>query len=79
MTTNSNLTYLLLAAIDGHETDLSAYTKPQIDDALRLLIDQGLAFGKPLKRVGDPVPHYTVRGLRLTALGESLLDSAGGE
>lgn len=75
MSANTNLTCLLLAAIDGQDSDLSGYTSQQINHTLRLLVDQGYASGKPMKRVGDPEPYYTIRGLTLTTLGEYELKS----
>lgn len=75
MSADTNLTYLLLAAIDGQDIDLSDYTSQEVTIALQLLVDQGYAFGKPIKRIGDPAPYYTVRGLRLTAQGQRELES----
>lgn len=75
MSISQQLTYLLLAAINGQDADLSAYTKEDIDASLSAIVAQGFARGVGQKRIGDPDRHYTIRGLSLTPEGERRLDA----
>ena len=60
MPATPNLARLLLAAIDGQNTDLSAFTNHEINDGLATLVEQGYAYGKPIRRLGIQ-PTITVR------------------
>ena len=73
---SEKLVFLLLKEVDGQPIDLSGFTKQQIDDCVRALVAQGLATGKPIKRLGDPEPHYDRRGLTLTSKGQRYLETS---
>lgn len=75
MQPTNNLIYLVLAEIDEQNVDLSGFTKQEINDCMTSLVDQGFAFGKPIKRLGDPTAYYSARSLKLTSKGERRLES----